>query len=50
MSAPSGKPRKKGLAYWLPTTLTLVIGLAAWSITWILPLTFMAAMGPRRVR
>lgn len=28
MSAPSGKPRKNGLAYWLPTTLTLVIGLA----------------------
>ena len=44
MSAPSGKPRKKGLAYWLPTTLTLVIGLAVWAITWILPLIFMVAM------
>ena len=28
MLAPSGKPRKTGLAYWLPTMLTLVIGLA----------------------
>ena len=44
MSAPSGKPRKKGLAYWLPTTLSLVIGLAVWPITWVLPLTFMVAM------
>ncbi len=30
--------------YWLPTTLTLVIGLAVWAITWILPLIFMVAM------
>jgi len=44
MSAPSRKPRKKGLAYWLPTTLTFVIGLAVWAITWILPLTSMVAM------
>ena len=44
------KAEVEGLAYWLPTTLTLVIGLAVWAITWILPLTFMAAMGPRRVR
>ena len=35
--------------YWLPTTLSLVIGLAVWPITWILPLTFMAAMA-RRMR
>ena len=44
MSAPSEKPKKTGLAYWLPTTLTLVIGLAFWAITWILPLTFMVLM------
>ena len=44
LSAPSGKPKKQGLAYWLPTTLTLVVGLAFWAITWILPLTFMIAM------
>ena len=31
-------------AYCLPTTLTLVVGLALWAITWILPLTFMIAM------
>ena len=44
LSAPSEKPKKQGLAYWLPTTLTLVVGLAFWAITWILPLTFMIAM------
>ena len=44
VSAPSGKPKKTGLAYWLPTTLTLLIGLAVWAVTWILPLTFMIAM------
>ena len=44
LSAPSGKPRKTGLAYWLPTTLTLVIAAAVWALTWILPLTFMIAM------
>ncbi len=46
LSAPSGKPSvpKKGLAYWVPTTLTIVIGAVVWAITWILPLTFMVAM------
>lgn len=44
LSTPSGKPRKTGLAYWLPTTLTLVIAAAVWALTWILPLTFMLAM------
>ena len=46
MKGPSGKPqkRKTGLAYWVPTTLTLLLGVAVWVITWVLPLTFMVAM------
>ena len=28
----------------MPTTLTLLLGVAVWVITWVLPLTFMVAM------
>ena len=44
VQASDGKPKKTGLAYWVPTTLMLIGTAAVWVITWIFPLTFMIAM------